>query len=110
MPIIRRNNSIYAILGTRHCVCIPDIHSQRVTSTKCRINTVVSPDDGHSRLKLVQKRNKHTKNNCAQSWLYLQDYARMHGQQNIKKKTFLHLSISLSVVLKQHIGYRLIHK
>jgi len=21
---------------------------------------------------------------CAPSWLYLQDYARMHGQQNIK--------------------------
>jgi hypothetical protein len=27
--------------------CIPDSHPHRITSTKCRINTVVSPDDGH---------------------------------------------------------------
>jgi hypothetical protein len=27
---------------------------------------------------------KHTKKNCARSWLYLQDYTGMHGQQNIK--------------------------
>jgi hypothetical protein len=34
----------------------------------------------------VEKRNKHTKKNCAPSWLYLQDYTELHGQQNIKKK------------------------
>ena len=46
MPIIRRNNCIYVTLGS--ClVCIPDSHPYRITSTKCRINTVVSPDDGH---------------------------------------------------------------
>jgi hypothetical protein len=38
----------------------------------------------HGRPKHVQKRNKQTKKNCAPSWLYLQDYTRMHGQQNIK--------------------------
>jgi len=27
--------------------CIPDSHPYRVTSTKCCINTVISPDDGH---------------------------------------------------------------
>jgi hypothetical protein len=27
--------------------CIPDCHPQRITSTKCRINKVVSPDDGY---------------------------------------------------------------
>jgi hypothetical protein len=27
--------------------CIPDSHPYRITSTKCCINTVVSPDDGH---------------------------------------------------------------
>ena len=26
---------------------IPDSHPYRITSTKCRINTDVSPDDGH---------------------------------------------------------------
>jgi hypothetical protein len=44
-------------LGTCHCVngclvcrvppCIPDSHPYRITSTKCCINTVISPDDGH---------------------------------------------------------------
>jgi len=27
--------------------CIPDSHPHRITSTKCRKNTVVSPDDRH---------------------------------------------------------------
>ena len=26
---------------------IPDSHPNRITNTKCRINIVVSPDDGH---------------------------------------------------------------
>jgi len=53
MPIIRRNNCIHATLGTCYSVwiqgahCIPDSHPYRITSTKCRINIVVSPDDGH---------------------------------------------------------------
>jgi len=58
VPIIRRNNCIYATLGICHCVwmtvwyagyasCISDSHPHRVTNTKCRIDAVVSPDDGH---------------------------------------------------------------
>ena len=27
--------------------CIPDSYPYRVTNTKCRIDTVTSPDDGH---------------------------------------------------------------
>ena len=27
--------------------CIPDGHPHRVTNTRCRIDTVISPDDGH---------------------------------------------------------------
>ena len=64
MPIIRRNNSICATVGT-HSVwmtvwyagaylvcrsirsCIPNSHPHRVENTKRRINTVISPDDGH---------------------------------------------------------------
>ena len=37
-------------------VCIPESHPYRVTSTKCRIDTVVSPDDGH-----IFARNMHRK-------------------------------------------------
>ena len=54
VPIIRRNNCIYATLSTFHSVwmsvwyvCIPGNHPYRVTITKCRIDTVISPDDGH---------------------------------------------------------------
>jgi hypothetical protein len=28
-------------------VCISDSHPHRVTDTKCHIDTVISPDDGH---------------------------------------------------------------
>jgi hypothetical protein len=44
----------------------------------------------HSRSKHEQKRNKHTKKNCAPSWLYLQDYTGMHCQQNITNIWFYH--------------------
>jgi len=62
VPIIRRNNCIYVTLGICHSLwmtvwyagrnenippCIPDSHPYRVTNTKCRIDTVISPDDGH---------------------------------------------------------------
>jgi len=28
--------------------CIPDSHPHRVTNTKCRTDTVISPDNGHT--------------------------------------------------------------
>jgi hypothetical protein len=36
--------------------CIPDSYLYRITSTKCRINTVVSPDDGHIVAQNMQRR------------------------------------------------------
>jgi hypothetical protein len=78
VPIIRRKNCVYATRGTCHSVwmtvwepCIPDSHPHRITSTKCRINTVLSPDDGHT-----VARNKRLiiinilTINCAPSWFY----------------------------------------
>jgi len=55
MHIIRRNNCVYVTLGTCYCMWmtvwyatyIPDSHPDRITSTKCQKNTVVSPDDRH---------------------------------------------------------------
>ena len=43
--------------------CIPDSYRDRVTNTKCRIDTVISADD-------VEKRSKHSKKSCAPSWLF----------------------------------------
>ena len=60
----------------------------------------------HSRPKHVQKRNKRTKKNCAPCWLYLQDYTRMHSQQNIKflisvlQLLFISSSYSLHITAK----------
>ena len=42
-------------------------HPHRITSTKCRINTVVSPDDGHIVTQNVQR--KYTKNKYAKNKL-----------------------------------------
>jgi len=39
VPIIRRLDDCL--------VCILDSHTHRITSTKCRTDTVVSPDDAH---------------------------------------------------------------
>jgi len=56
VSIIRRNNCIYATPGTCHYMwmtvwyapCISDSHPYGITSTRCRIDTSVSPDDGQT--------------------------------------------------------------
>jgi hypothetical protein len=57
---------------------IPDSHPHRITSTKCRIDTVVSPDDGHIVARNMQILINILRINilriyCAPSWLYLED-------------------------------------
>ena len=70
------------------CSCIQDSQPHRITTMKCRINTV-SPDDEHtvawnmSRLINILRINI-LRINCAPSWLYLRNYRGMHGQQNIE--------------------------
>ena len=64
VPNIRRNNCIYATLGTCYSEWmsvwyagyIPDSRPYRITNTKCRINTVISPDDGHMFDRDVQRK------------------------------------------------------
>jgi len=51
----------------------------------------------------VEKRNKHTKKNCAPSWLYLQDFIRMHGQQNLKYWCHLHQVQSTVILFSAHL-------
>jgi hypothetical protein len=48
----------------------------------------------HIRPKHVEKRSEHTKKNCAPSWLYLQDYTGMHGQQNIQFNSVFYIVLS----------------
>ena len=75
------DNCVYATLGTCHSVwmtvwcagwnippCTPDSHLHTITSTKCQINTLLSPDDGpHGCTKHAEiNKNKCAKKNCAQ--------------------------------------------
>jgi len=69
--------------------CIPDSHPHRITSTKCCINTVASPDDGHIVARNMYRLIKILRINCAPSWLYLQDQTEINGQQNMKFKLFM---------------------
>jgi hypothetical protein len=46
----------------------PDSHLHRVKNTKCRIDGVISPDDGHILTRnMYRKQIKHTKKNCVPS-------------------------------------------
>jgi hypothetical protein len=58
--------------------CITNSHPHRITSTKSRINTIVSPDDGHivarNTWRLINILRINTlRINCVPSWFYLQD-------------------------------------
>jgi hypothetical protein len=70
--------------------CIPDSHPH-IISTKRRKNKFVSPDDGHMVFWNVKRFLNILRINCAQSWLYLQDYTGIYGHQNIKstRKTWI---------------------
>jgi hypothetical protein len=51
---------------------IPDDHPHRVTNTRCRIDTVISPDDGHIVARNVQRIEINIeRRDCAKSWFYL---------------------------------------
>jgi len=82
VPIIRRNDCVYATLGTCHSVwltvwyagCLLYSHPYRITSTKCHINTAVSPDDGPIVTRNMSRLINILRINCAPSWFYLQDF------------------------------------
>jgi len=57
--------------------CTPDSHPHRIISTKRRINTVVSPDDGHIVVRNMLRLINILRINFAPSWLYLQDFTGM---------------------------------
>jgi hypothetical protein len=59
--------------------CVPDRHSHKIKSTKFRINTVISPDDGHIVARNIYRlinilRINTLRINCESSWHYFQDY------------------------------------
>ena len=102
MPIIRRNNCIYATLDTCYSVWMTGMHTRQsnvfirhlalvilyrwlsgvhtrqssIQNSKYQVSHKFSCFSwwwAHSRPKQVEKINRHTKKNCAPSWLYLKD-------------------------------------
>jgi len=76
-----------------YCTRTPNGHLYRVTYTRCRIDTINSPDDGaHGYPKHVENRNKHIwkQELCIELVIY-KDYTEMHGQQNM---TFYYINPS----------------
>jgi hypothetical protein len=88
VSIFGRNNCIYVTLGTSHSMWTTVWYAGSFThSDKYQVShrySCFSRWWAHGRPKHIEKRNKHTKKNCAPRWLYLQVYTRIHGQQNIK--------------------------
>ena len=82
VPIIRRNDCVYATLGTCYSVWITvwyayqtwyERHSS-IQDNKYQVSHKYSWFScwwAHNRQKHVEKRNKHTKKNCAPGWFYL---------------------------------------
>jgi hypothetical protein len=79
---------------------------------RCRIDRVISPDDGHIvarnmlRIEMnIQRRN------CTPGWFYLQDYTRVHGQQNIKDRPPIWWAVNdrpeVTYILKFFLSYSL---
>ena len=85
VPIIGRNNCICATLGICHSVWMTGMHTLHTRQSSTQNNkyqvshrySYFSRWWAHSCLKHVEIRNKHTKKNCAQSWLYLQENTTM---------------------------------
>jgi hypothetical protein len=99
VPIIRRTYFIYATLCACYFVWMTvwyagsneNLHTRQssIQNNKYQVSLKYSCFSwwwAHSRPKHIEKRNKHTKKNCAPSWFYLQDYTGLHGQQNLKNE------------------------
>jgi len=64
------------------CLAMADSHTHRITCTKCRINTVVSPYDRHIVARNTYRLIYMLRINCAPSWPCLQEHL---GVRNMLK-------------------------
>ena len=80
-------NSLH--VGWNIQTCILGGHLHRVTYTRCRIDTIDSPDDEHMGARNIQRIeiNIYEKELCIKLVIY-KNYTWMHDQQNIKFGTY----------------------
>jgi hypothetical protein len=103
VPIIRRNICIYATL----CICysvwmtvryagwIENLYTRQSSTQNNKYQVSQHRYSCFSwwwahRPKHVEKRNKHTKKNCAPSWLYFEYYTGTNGKQIVKNQCCLY--------------------
>jgi len=89
--------------------CIPESHPYRITSTKCRINTVVSPDDEHIVPRNMERKEINIlKKLCTKLALFTRLY-RDVGQQNIKNLKKIDLLLIKIIRVVSTNGMELMH-
>ena len=98
----------YLLFGVNDCPpCIPDSHPHRITSSKCRINTVVSPEDGpivaRNMWRLININVLRI--NCAPSWFYLQDYTEMQVNKTLKNIFYVSFYCTTSLITDYKYTY-----
>jgi hypothetical protein len=93
VPIIRTKNCIFATLGTCYSVWLTVWYAGwNETEKNCAPKNYISATLGtcYSVWMTVWYAGwNETEKNCAPSWLYLQDYTAVHGQQNINFLVYL---------------------
>jgi hypothetical protein len=88
---VRVDDRLVCSFGWRSIqTCIPDGHLHRVTYTRCRIDTIDSPDDEHVGARNMQRIeiNIYEKELCIKLVIY-KNYTEMLGQKNIKFVTLV---------------------
>ena len=88
--------------------CIPDGHLHRVTYTRCCIDTINSPDDGHIAVRNMYRMEIyiHEKELCFKLVVY-KDYTEMYGQQNIKFRKILFTLTHFFVLCHENLLIRM---
>jgi len=69
-------------------VCIPDGHPHGVTNTRCRVDTVTSPDDGHIVPENMYRIEMNIKEKlCTRLVLFIRLYKGARSTKHTKKET-----------------------
>ena len=63
---------------------VDSLKSQKVTQTRCRIDTVNSPDDGHMAVRNTWRIEINIHERLCFKLVIYKDHTRMHGRQNMK--------------------------
>ena len=91
MPIIRRIKCINTTAGVCRlvctCSCTPNGHLYRVTYTRCRIDTINSPDDEHMAARNMKRIeiNIHDKELCVKLVIYKDETVQFNCEKTARK-------------------------